>query len=268
MIENDAHLSQLLPPPIKRVEPKESGPNRESLLPPPDPLRNSLEDVQLNMWEYKSPSPAGRDTVAIGGKTRDEIIGSMSREEILLTKLEGERERCENLEIEKLKLELQLERDRAAKLEADLNNQERLLERENDAREQRLRIVDTELQRAQYTETPSHNAPPRADRVVSDSEDSQKSEEPLDAEHRLGDKFHASPTTKTHSFKVLEAYYPSNNDQDSPRVRLARGSPAVKSSATSHATARTHSFKALKMAGGLVAPASGKASAHGSAAPR
>ena len=66
--------------------------------------------------------------------------------QMLLAQLEGERERAENMEIQKLKLELQIERDRAAKLEADLSDQSNRVEEQ--ARQSRLHMVDTELETA------------------------------------------------------------------------------------------------------------------------
>lgn len=94
-IEQDPTLAQLLPPPIKRqhntkpqpeprsltpsyclerVEPTDVGPR---LLPPPDPLRTSLEDVQLNSWQYHNKAAADSakataDDLARGATAREE----------------------------------------------------------------------------------------------------------------------------------------------------------------------------------------------------
>lgn len=68
--------------------------------------------------------------------------------QMLLAQLEGERERAENMEIQKLKLELQIERDRAAKLEANLSDQSNRDMLEEQARQSRLHMVDTELETA------------------------------------------------------------------------------------------------------------------------
>jgi len=161
--------------------------------------------------------------------------------------LSFERDRTENLEIEKLQLELVIERDRVRELELAANDASRReLGREEAMRQQRLTLVDTELEIAKLETACTRRAAGggdglpagRGDRVPVESSP-PLSPRPFRPPRPLSVD---SPTTSSHSFKVLNRYYPAAGGGG------GGGGPGTPSPAGSggQATAKTHSFKMLK----------------------